>query len=422
MKISVSVLSLLAVPALLANGQDDAIVGGTQVGSDDKYPAIGSMQISGARHFCTCSLIGPSTVLTAAHCIGVEGLNGFKVRFNSANKNGGGILATVKRIFQHENFNTNNFQNDLAILYLTEPITSITPLKIQPRGQQESGISIGAGWGSAVAGLSSPDIQDILREVKLPVIDTATCKRSDPFYQNYVSSGMVCLGTQSGSQGACNGDSGGPAFQGDTQIGVASWVQPICSSYTVYVRVRMFNDWIEEKMKITEGSSEPPSTPPVDDQCKCVGPDNNAVETGKTCGRWLKQNFSWCYSEKKCNGNNVKPSQTYPGYYKFDCSESKLDTIAKLMIDEVLPVPGTVERLAELEKAEFGANILRDEKETEVSASAGGFDAASLAIGFAVAGVASAAGMFVYKRKMDEKIHAVIDRVENERTVVSTQA
>ena len=54
-----------------------------------------------------------------------------------------------------------------------------------------------------------------------------------------------------GGHGACNGDSGGPAYVSDSLskgelqvVGVTSWGDSRCSDFGVYTNVTVFGDWI----------------------------------------------------------------------------------------------------------------------------------------------------------------------------------
>ncbi|KAI8891584.1 trypsin-like cysteine/serine peptidase domain-containing protein, partial [Globomyces pollinis-pini] len=70
---------ILAAASLAAPApQDKPIVGGTPVGSAEKYPWLVSIQKNGSQ-FCGGILISPTKVLTAAHCTQGQTPRGFKI-------------------------------------------------------------------------------------------------------------------------------------------------------------------------------------------------------------------------------------------------------------------------------------------------------------------------------------------------------
>lgn len=188
-----------------------AINGGVSGPSD--LAAQTAMIVSTRGSYCTGTVIARDLLITAAHC--VQPASNYAVTI----ENGGSTrVVQVTRIVLHPKYNPNQFETrvpspDMAILKLAEPF----PVRYQPaRISLDTTLPkpgdnfVLAGFGFARDG----DEKSLgkLRSVSLPAVGTT-------------GGIMVRLSAANGSSnGACTGDSGGPAFRGGELAGVIGWI------------------------------------------------------------------------------------------------------------------------------------------------------------------------------------------------------
>jgi secreted trypsin-like serine protease len=177
----------------------------------------------------------------------------------------GGARRGVSQVILHPLYtNENSWQvgNDLALIKLDRPL-DVTPAQVvrlqSKRLEQQFGqpgdCAVVTGWGYTKWAIK--DIQTRLRQVDLPIIDPASCKRT----WNGFGDGQVCAGYRQGSKTSCNGDSGGPLVvpggpSGWSQLGIVSYGPTGCerpNAYAVFTRVSSFIDWI---VRTTRGGSK----------------------------------------------------------------------------------------------------------------------------------------------------------------------
>jgi hypothetical protein len=181
----------------------DRIVGGVEA-AENQWPWIVALFIDDA-WFCGGALISDTHVLTAAHC--VEDASYFDIMAGAHNVRETSephrVEITSYKGWTHENWDSSNLANDIALIELPSPIAfndyirpSCLPSKGDTADAGELVTAIGWGKPSDSAGGISP----VLRMVPdLPVITNQAC--NDVY--GIVGPGVVCIDTK-GGKGTCN--------------------------------------------------------------------------------------------------------------------------------------------------------------------------------------------------------------------------
>lgn len=249
-RISFQILFCLGLIAWVsAKPQASGRIVGGEYSAEGSFPYQVSLRYDGS-HTCGASIISRRYVLSAAHCVGDEDYDGnyfvypaehFTIRAGSTDRLLGGVLTKVTDIVVNENYA--NFLHDLAVLTLETPLIFSKNIQAIPLASAEvptGGSVIISGWGYTATNAYAPN------KLKWNTVQTLS-RLSCLTRIGMASDALLCLGHPV-DNGACFGDSGGPAtYQGEL-VGVASFVVSGCGSEYPdgYAKVFKHLDWIKE--------------------------------------------------------------------------------------------------------------------------------------------------------------------------------
>uniref|UniRef100_A0A3Q3JN11 Peptidase S1 domain-containing protein n=1 Tax=Monopterus albus TaxID=43700 RepID=A0A3Q3JN11_MONAL len=162
------------------------------------------------------------------------------------------VTRTVSQIIAHPNYSNTLFNNDIALMKLSSPVTFndyIRPVCLASNSSQfyTSTPCWTTGWGRLG---SNPQGSNSLQEVQIPVVGNKQCSCNYiPEPSANLTANMITCNMLSGS-----GDSGGPlqCKQGSVwiQAGITSYGVPCATAGfpEVYARVSQFQAWIQDQV------------------------------------------------------------------------------------------------------------------------------------------------------------------------------
>jgi hypothetical protein len=285
------------------------IYGGEPAGMTGKYGAVVSLHEASGRGvykniFCSGTLITPTVVLTAAHCLDTSKLGQTSFVTRSPNSvriyvgtepmtaTSASQFAEVSETKINPGYNKYTLDNDIALLRLKNPVTSVAPVPALPASKGFTQADADAEPPLALDFVGFGYDEDRNINVKLQFVgelgglgcDVEGCGDAGfPEHQISYNQGNLDDTYDDGEGGPCNGDSGGPAFVDRTETvdgvevtttyvgGVTSYGDADCLVYGVSTRADAYESWIDE----FANPPPPPPAPTCDNDGRC--------EIGESC-------------------------------------------------------------------------------------------------------------------------------------------
>ncbi|MET7300704.1 serine protease [Embleya sp. NPDC005575] len=248
------VVTVAVLTGATPSGPPRVVVGGTPADTAT-YPwavALSSRAEYGSARsgqFCGGTLIAPTKVLTAAHCM--YDANGKRddrpdlkvIQGRTDLRTTQGHEVAVGEVYVNPDFDPGRILGDWAVLTLDEPLeTGVASMVGQDADVYASGTaSTVVGWGDTTG---RGDYSSTLRQVTVPLVSDATCGAAYPGgrYGTYDAVAMVCAGERLGGKDACSADSGGPLLVAGRVAGIVSWGDgcALAGKPGVYTRLASF--------------------------------------------------------------------------------------------------------------------------------------------------------------------------------------
>ncbi|MET8828023.1 trypsin-like serine protease [Streptomyces sp. NPDC004610] len=195
------------------------IIGGGQAGNAPWAARL----FSNGRQTCSASIIAPTWILTAKHCVSGGGLS---FRIGSLDQTSGGTLANASAVYNHAS-------SDLSLVKLDRSVTATYARLGQPGSVSVNQTVQVYGWGATSQCGSEINCQSQYLKVA-NVIVTGGCRDA-------YNGTAICA--RRGDGITAGGDSGGPMMANGIQVGVASTSDR--QTTTAYTNVTAYRSWVQ---------------------------------------------------------------------------------------------------------------------------------------------------------------------------------
>ncbi|WP_433263240.1 S1 family peptidase [Actinosynnema sp. CS-041913] len=176
---------------------------------------------SNGRQTCSATIIAPTWILTARHCVSGGGLS---FRIGSLDQTTGGTMANGTRTVTHS--------SDLALVQLDKSVSGTYAQLASTSPGAGTSVQV-YGWGATSRCGSEINCQSRLLKVANVTV-SGSC--TDAY-------GGSAICARRGNGITAGGDSGGPMMSGGLQIGVASTSDR--QTTTAYTNVTRYRSWIQ---------------------------------------------------------------------------------------------------------------------------------------------------------------------------------
>ncbi|MEW1550366.1 S1 family peptidase [Streptomyces tsukubensis] len=178
---------------------------------------------SNGRQTCSATIIAPTWILTARHCVSGGGLS---FRIGSLDQTSGGTVANASGVYNHAS-------SDLSLVKLDRSVSAAYSRLGQPGSVSVNQNVQVYGWGATSQCGSEINCQSQYLKVARVVV-TGGCRDA-------YSGSAICA--RRGDGITAGGDSGGPMMANGIQVGVASTSDR--QTTTAYTNVTAYRPWIQ---------------------------------------------------------------------------------------------------------------------------------------------------------------------------------
>jgi trypsin len=216
--VPIMAVALAVAPQTGGAQADRQIVGGTRVSTAQYGYAVFLIDQSSFQ-FCGGTLVAPTKVVTAAHCLVNRDAGQVRVVAGRDDKRSQlGVVSRVTRVWVNPGFSGVQSGSDVAVLTLGGRL-SYRPAAIADPGYAYRSGTPGTilGWGRTSEG---GETSRYLLAATVPLVADRDCAAT---YPGFSSAAMVCAGYPQGGVDTCQGDSGGPMVIDSTLVGIVSW-------------------------------------------------------------------------------------------------------------------------------------------------------------------------------------------------------
>ena len=222
------------------------------------YVFVQARQKDGSTASCGGTLVSPTAVLTAAHCVAGTTGGAVFLGLRNASSYAQAVVFGAGAAVPHPLYSTGF--NDIAVIKLATPARSVfPPVPLEPGSRDltgASGIALGYGYTKPL-GLNDDPTRDgfptKLQSARLPLVDPMLCEQR--WGALFDRRQHLCSGSWTAQADACVGDSGGPllvgaagadAWDAGSLAGVVSFGAGCAQygTYSVYTRVSNYVTWI----------------------------------------------------------------------------------------------------------------------------------------------------------------------------------
>jgi Trypsin len=253
-----------AAPMPLAGpGARPVIVGGTPIDvAESPWQALIVVDRAGTRSLCSGSLITPTVIVTAGHCLTGVGADSVKAWLGETSLAQAAKTASlpIAGIAVHPGYGPDTYANDIALITLAKPvdITGSVRLIGLPFGQDAATWpaagtpAIISGWGATSTGGQAAG-QLLRADVQVLAGPGAPCGQ---YGAGFDPTMLICGGLPDGSRDTCQGDSGGPFVVAVAGLPVLAGLTSSGSDCAVaaypgeYTRLTTFLPWIQQSAMV----------------------------------------------------------------------------------------------------------------------------------------------------------------------------